>query len=190
MTQMIWQAAHHQKTGETTPPGTEIAPIIGEPIAARPQPDLDRLLSAVQQHETSEGDAVAAYRALALKASDPVLGSLLRMLVQDEEHHHRVLSVIGTELRTLVYTGVRPLDLPPRAVDPVVVDELRELATMEREGTKELRLLAEQSPTLLRGLAQLVLQLMALDSEKHELILEYVIKELQLAGPAPGQQQS
>jgi hypothetical protein len=182
MTQMIWQAAHHEQTGETTTPGPEIVPIVGEPIAARPHHDLDRLLSAVQEHEVSEIDAVAAYRALATDAPDPVVRGLLRMLVQDEEHHHRVLSAIGIELRTLANTGVRPLDLPPRPVEPEVVKKLRDLASMESEGAKDLLLLADQSPTLLRGLASLFLHLIALDSEKHELILQYVARELESAG--------
>ncbi len=182
MTQMIWQAEHHEHTGETTPPGKDMVPNVGEPIAARAQSDLDRLLSAVQGHEVSETEAIAAYRSLAREATDPVVRGLFHMLAQDEEHHHRVLSVIGMELRTLATAGIRPLDMPPRPTEPAVREQLRELASMEREGTKELRLLADQAPTLLRGLVSLLLQLIALDSEKHELILRYVIKELESAG--------
>jgi len=178
---MTWQASHHEHTGETTPPGTEMVPMIGEPIAIRPDPDLDRLLATAQRHEVSETGAVAAYRALARNATDPVIRGLLRMLVQDEEHHHRVLSVIGTELRTLANAGGRELDMPPRPGQPEALEQFRELASMERQGVKELRVLADQAPNLLRGLFSLLLRLIALDGEKHELILRHVIEELESA---------
>jgi hypothetical protein len=181
MTQMVWQATHHQHTGETTPPGTEMVPLVGEPIALRMHPDLDRLLSAIQAHEVSEFDAVAAYRDLVREATDPVIRSLLRMLVNDEEHHHRVLRAIAMELRAITSTGGREMTLPPRGVQPGAIESLRLLARKEGEGVRELRTLADQAPGLLGGLFSLLLGLIALDSEKHELILLFVVKELEQA---------
>jgi hypothetical protein len=166
---------------------TDGGPMTGEPIAQRPQHDLDRLLAAIQSHEGSEIDAVDAYRNLAREASDPVIRSLLHILVQDEEHHHRVLRAIAMELRAVVSTGGRELDVLPRAVEGGTTDSLRMLARREREGVTELRDLAKEAPTLLGGLFSLLLGLMALDSEKHELILLYVLKELEAAGRLPGQ---
>lgn len=181
MSQMIWQATHHPPAGETTPSGTEVAPLMGEPIAQRSHPDLDRLLIAIQSHEVSEIDAVAAYRDLAREASDPVIRSLLRMLVDDEEHHHRVLGAIAMELRAVRSAGGREITLPPREANSGAIETLRELALKEREGVRELRALAKQAPGLLGGLFSLLLGLIALDSEKHELILRYVVKELEEA---------
>lgn len=181
MTQMIWQATHHPHTGETTPPGTELAPLAGEPIALRPNPDLDRLLNAIQTHEIEEMDAVAAYRDLAYNATDPVIRSLLHMLVEDEEHHHRVLGAIAMELRAIESTGAREFNVPPRGGQTAAIEPLRKLARIEREGMMELQALARETPGLMGGLFSLLLGLIALDGQKHELILRYVIKELEQA---------
>jgi hypothetical protein len=179
MTQMVWQATHHSHTGETTPPGTDLVPLLGEPIAFRSHTDLEALLTAIQTHEVSEIVAVAAYRDLARDAADPVIRSLMRMLVSDEEHHHRVLRAIAMELRAVTSTGGREMILPPRGEQAETIESLRELASQEREGVRELRSLADQAPGLLGGLFSLLLGLIALDSEKHELILRYVVKELE-----------
>jgi hypothetical protein len=183
MTQMVWQATHHPHTGEATPPGKELVPLIGEPIAIRPSPDLDRLLTAMQAHEIEEMDAVVAYRDLARDTADPVVRSLLRMLVQDEEHHHRVFRAIAMDLRAVAASGGREMRLPPRGVPTEAVGLLRQYARQEREGTEELRALAHQAPGLMGGLFSVLLGLIALDGEKHELILRFVVKELEEARP-------
>lgn len=177
MTQMVWQATEHLHTGEPTPPGTELVPLVGEPIAIRPSPDLDRLLTAIQAHEIEEIDAVVAYRDLARETADPVVRSLLRMLVEDEEHHHRVFRAIAADIRAVAVSGGREIRLPPRGVPTEAVGLLRQYARQEREGTEELRALARQAPGLMGGVFSVLLGLIALDGEKHELILRFVLKE-------------
>jgi hypothetical protein len=181
MTQMIWQATHHPPTGEVTPPGNELAPLRGEPIALRRHPDLNRLLTVIQRHEIEEFDAIEAYRGLAYRATDPVMRSLMRMLVEDEEHHHRVLNAIAMELRALASSGGQELHALPGDMGSATLVQLRELAAHEGEGAKDLRALAAQTTPLLGGLLALLLGLIALDGEKHELILRHVLKELESA---------
>lgn len=41
-----------------------------------------------------------AYRRLAHATSDPVAGSLLRMLIEDEDRHHGLFHAIASYLRT------------------------------------------------------------------------------------------
>ena len=185
MTQMIWQATQHPHVGELMPPKKQLALTAGEPIAARPHPDLEGLLYAIQGHEASEIDAVDAYRDLARKARDPVVRGLMRMLVDDEEHHHRVLNAMAMELRAIASVGGREVRLPARGGEDVDIDALRLLADREKEGAGEMRSLAGQAPGLLGGLFALLLALMAFDSEKHELMLRYVVQEL---GGQSGQQ--
>ena len=71
--------------------------------------------------------------------------------------------------------------MPPRPGQPEALEQLRQLASLERQGVNDLRVLADQAPDLLRGLFSLLLRLVALDGEKHELILRYVIEELESA---------
>jgi hypothetical protein len=181
MTQMIWQASHHPHSREVTAPGAEVAPLTGEPIALRGDPDLDTLLAMIQRHAAEEMDAVAAYKDLAYRATDPVIRGLMRMLVDDEEHHHRVLNTIAMELRALASSGGREVQVPPRDMGTETVEELRTLATREGMGARELIALAEQTPSLLGGLFALLLKSMAHDSAKHELILRYIADELKAA---------
>jgi hypothetical protein len=181
MTQMIWQATHHPHTDEVTPTSNELIPTTGEPIALRGHPDLDRLLAVIQRHEIEELDAVEAYRGLARSATDPVIRSLMHMLVEDEEHHHRVLNAIAMELRALASSGGRELQVPPRDMGAATLEQLQELAAHEGAGVRDLQALAAQTPSLLGGLFSLLLGLIALDGAKHELILRYVVRELETA---------
>jgi hypothetical protein len=181
MTQMIWQATHHAHAGETTPPGMDVVPFAGEPIAVRPSPDLDRLLAAIQTHEIEEIDAVDVYRDLARETADPVIRGLLLMLVEDEEHHHRVFRAMAMSLTAIATSGGPEINLPPRGVPTEAIEPLRDYANKEREGVNKLRALAFQAPELFGGLFSLLLQLVALDGEKHEFILRFVVKELETA---------
>jgi Mn-containing catalase len=190
MTQMIWQATHHAHAGETTPPGIDVVPFEGEPIAVRPSPDLDRLLASIRAHEIEEIDAVAAYEGLARETADPVIRGLLRMLVEDEEHHHRVFRAMAMSLRAVATSASREINLPPRGVPTTAVEPLRKYAKQERETVDKLRALADQAPDLFGGLFALLLQLVALDGEKHELILRFVVKELEAARDIEGRSAS
>ena len=103
------------------------------------------------------------------------------MLLEDEEHHHRVLSGIGMNLRGLG-SGAHEQRMLPRAGTPTgSIDMLRRFARQEREGADELRRLAGEAPELFDGLFALLLNLIAMDGAKHELILRFVVQELQAA---------
>jgi hypothetical protein len=171
-TEMTWQAVRDPHDGDAIVERSDT------------QANLVRLVSAVEAHEIAELDAVAVYRELARAARDPVIGSLLRVLLDDEEHHHRVLNGIGMSLRGLA-SGTRerrmlPCDEPTSAS----LELLRRFARQEREGGDELRSLAREAPELFDGLFALLLNLMAIDSAKHELILRFVVRELEAAGGA------
>lgn len=143
---------------------------------------LGRLLGAIQAHEIAEIDALGVYRELARKSTDPVIASLLRVLLEDEEHHHRILRAIAMNLRA-VASGASARSLPPR--DPAAaeaIDVLRCFARQESDGADELRRLANQGNQLFGGLFALLLNLMAMDSMKHHMILRFIVQELESAG--------
>ena len=180
MTQMVWQATHHPHADDATAQQGALIALPDDASLARPSPDLDRLLEAIQSHEITEIDAVRFYRDLARETSDPVVGSLLRMLVDDEEHHHRVLRAISMNLRAAL-SGDRDARMPPRDVPATAIDPLRKFARQERDGAAALRTLAGEAPDLFGGLFSLLLNLIALDGEKHQLILQFVVQELEAA---------
>jgi hypothetical protein len=180
-TEMMWQAVRHPHAEDQNERNSQPAERDGEPNMERRQVDLARLVSAIQAHEIAEIDAVAAYRELASTATDPVIASLLRMLLADEEHHHRVLRGIGMNLAGLV-GGTPEQRMFPRAGTPAgSVEMLRQFARQERDGSQELRKLAREAPELFDGLFALLLNLIAIDGAKHELILRFVVQELEAA---------
>jgi len=191
-TEMMWQAVHHPHEGDGALGGRQLSgPADEETVGTIARPNLARLLAAIEAHEIAEIDAVAAYRELASTATDPVVRSLLRMLLEDEKHHHRVLSGIGMNLRGLA-SGAHEQRMFPRAGTlPGSLEMLRRFARQEREGADELRRLAGEAPELFDGLFALLLNLIAMDGAKHELILRFVAQELQAANDLtlePGEQ--
>jgi hypothetical protein len=146
---------------------------------------IARLIEVMQSHEIAELEAIAVYRDLARRTTDPVIAGLLHALLRDEEHHHRILRAIGMDLRA-VADGANPA--VPRPRDRAALESLELLqafARQEHDGAQELQRLANQAPALLGGLFALLLELMALDSTKHRMILLYIARELsgELAAP-------
>lgn len=181
-TEMMWQAVHHPHAEDENERNGQPDERDGKPSVGRRQLDLARLLSAIQAHEIAEIDAVAAYRELASTATDPVIVSLLRMLLEDEEHHHRILRGIGMNLSGLAHGAGEQRMFPRAGSPPGSVEMLRQFARQERDGSNELRKLACDAPELLDGLFALLLNLIAIDGAKHELILRFVVQELEGAG--------
>src|SRR6266571_3055704 len=84
--------------------GVSSTPTVAGPKSAAPATATADLkgawfISAIQSHEIAELDAIALYRDLAARATDPVIAGLLRVLLQDEERHHRILQAIGADSR-------------------------------------------------------------------------------------------
>ncbi len=164
--------------------GTSSTPGVAGPKTAAPATPADDLMgawfiSAIQSHEIAELDAIALYRDLAARATDPVIAGLLRVLLQDEERHHGILQAIGMDSRL---AGGRDRYASPRRQDAETgqsVDLLRNFARQERDGATELKRMANQAPQLVGEVFSLLLELMAMDSMKHEKILSFIVRELE-----------
>jgi hypothetical protein len=131
-------------------------------------------IGAIRSHEVAELDAIAVYRDLATRASDPVIAGLLRVLLRDEQRHHGILQAIGMQ------SGAAARHAPPGDQDPTAdsLTLLNSFARQERDGADELRRLARQAPELVGDVFSLLLELMAMDSLKHERILSFIAREL------------
>jgi rubrerythrin len=155
------------------------------PIALEPPPQsaVERFLTALESHVGEEAEAVEAYRRLGDQTPDPVVRFLLRLVVEDENRHHRVLErMVGSLRSSLTWTpdldglpNTSPTSKPAPAES---IAAARAFVDLEHEESRELRRLAHEEQRLGGGLYALLLEMMALDSEKHERIMRFIAGRL------------
>jgi hypothetical protein len=148
----------------------------------RPGRSDEHLLAQVETHIKAEAADLEVYRNLAT-SPDPVTAELMRMVAEDEERHHDLLKRLAVRLRDDLNWESTPGALPAdNGADPRVrgnADSMREFARHEHQGVHHLEALAREARDLQRPLAALLLYSMALDSQKHELVLGYVADRLE-----------
>jgi hypothetical protein len=140
---------------------------------------VEWLLDAVERHALAEQDALMQYEYLRTASGDPVVALVMQLILEDEERHHGLLKRIEATLRdALEWThspAALPISVPPRLPIP---DELVETANAlikeERAGARYLRDLAQQEKPVSGGLQGLLIEMMAMDSEKHARLLQFV----------------
>jgi hypothetical protein len=160
-----------------------LVPEVMVPVPAAPVPadrsPLERLQDTFTAHVGAETATVTAYRQLADTAQDPVLALLMQMVVDDEARHHGLLDRMAARLKaSLEWTKVARA-LPTGAEDtgaptPGLVAGLETYAQQDEEGARHLRRLAAEHADLYDGLFGLILETMALYSDKHARILRYL----------------
>jgi rubrerythrin len=169
-------------------PSRTAAPLVeayfGVPIKTEqthgPEPGtIEWLLNAVERHTSAEADALAQYEQLAQASGDPVVALVMRLILDDEERHHGLLKRIEVSLRDALEWTHSPTALPGAASpeQPLAVDlpeVARALVAEEKTGVRILRELAEREKQISGGLHSLLLEMMAMDSEKHARMLHFV----------------
>ena len=145
---------------------------------------MEWLLEAVERHASAEQDALAEYEFVAEASADPVIALVMRLILEDEERHHGLLRRIEATLRDALNWTHSPAALPevalpqqPLSRDLVAIT--RNLVDEERTGARMMRNLAEQEKGIDAGLDSLLLEMMAMDSEKHARLLEFVQRRLE-----------
>lgn len=161
-------------------------PLVGTFGAEPAEALVKRLYDTIQRHIQAETDALSQYDRIAEESGDPVIALVMRLVLQDEERHHGLLERIANSLRDALdwthssdalpmgkpYTGERAAALA--SVTHALVEE-------EKHGAKALRNLAQQERKIADGLHSLLLEMMALDSEKHAHLLQFVEQRLRSA---------
>jgi hypothetical protein len=150
---------------------------------------VERLLDAVRRHVQAETDALGHYQRIAEDSGDPVIALVMRLVLQDEERHHGLLQRIADSLHDALEWSHSPGALPlgervPASRAAGLANVAHELIDEERQGAKALRQLANQERGIADGLHSLLLEMMALDSEKHAHLLQYVERRLRSAARA------
>jgi rubrerythrin len=145
---------------------------------------FERLLSAMEQHVRGEASALGHYEQLAGATKDPAVELVMRLILEDEERHHGLLARIAATLRDALYWTHSPDALPSSRTpqEPLPGEWLnlvRALIHEERDGARALRDLAARERGINDGLDSLLLEMMALDSEKHARLLRFVERRLE-----------
>jgi nucleotide-binding universal stress UspA family protein len=150
---------------------------------------VERLLDTIEAHTNAESASLRAYHDLAERTPDPLARLLMGMVLADEERHHTLLQRMAISLRDDINwthsSGALPIEPPAGQVAMDVIEATRERIREEQEGVRHARELARGQRGLYDGLFELLLQVMAADSEKHERILRFVLKRLEAAETAP-----
>jgi len=143
-------------------------------------PDHDFELDAIsllKDHGQREGAALASYQRLADDASDEGIQYLVRLILEDEERHHRVILEMLNQLHSVVWeVELRP-SVPGvvKPLDPALLEATRQLLAMEKADAKELRRLRKELRHGPRSsLLPLLVNLMIHDTAKHIEILGFI----------------
>jgi rubrerythrin len=153
-------------------------PIETQPHSAR-QGSVEWLLDAVERHAIAEQDALAQYEYLRTASEDPVIALVMQLILEDEERHHGLLKRIETTLRDAVDWTHSPDALPEptppqQPVTKSLVDTANALIKEEHTGAHYLRDLAHRNKDVSSGLQSLLIEMMAMDSDKHARLLQFV----------------
>lgn len=136
------------------------------------------VLDALNSHVLNEKDLLADYAGAAQGAMDPDVRYLLDLILEDETRHHRIFLEMANALRGAQgWQRVEPSvpDRSHRALAPDVRQLTGRLLAAERADRRELRALRRRlRPVADTTLWSLLVDLMALDTEKHLRILKTI----------------
>lgn len=140
---------------------------------------VEWLLDAIERHANAEQDALDQYESLAALSGDPVIALVMRLILDDEARHHGLLKRIEATLRDALEWTHSPAALPKFGIpQQPVAKELaaaaQALIEEERTGARYLREVAHLEKGIDGGLHSLLLEMMALDSDKHAQLLQFV----------------
>jgi bacterioferritin (cytochrome b1) len=140
------------------------------------------LVGMLVTHGEQEGAILERYRRFAEHSASPAIRYLVRLILEDEERHHRVLAELANAIAWEA-SPVTPLGSVPdldHGPDSEFVAETKALLDTEQADIRELRklrrrLAAYQDTTLWA----LLVDLMLLDTEKHVHILRFITSHME-----------
>jgi hypothetical protein len=137
------------------------------------------LVDMLQRHGTEEGALLERYQRFAEEASLPAVRYLVRLIIEDESRHHRLLAELANAI-AWGWSGNSPVRVPPELAttagsDGQLAQETMELLGFEKKDKEELRRLRRE----LRDyedttLWALIIDIMLQDTEKHARILTFI----------------
>jgi rubrerythrin len=154
-------------------------PLAVEPDRGPRSGSVEWLLDAVERHATGEQDALGVYVEIGRVSRDPAISLVMGLILDDEERHHGLLRRIESSLRDALNWTRSPSSLPDTTTpqEPVtseLAQVVRVLIDEEHTGARHLRELAKHEKGIGSGLHSLLLEMMAMDSDKHARLLQFV----------------
>src|SRR5690242_15181139 len=108
---------------------------------------VEWLLDAVERHANAEQDALDQYAQIGAASGDPVIAFVMRLILQDEQRHHRLLKRMQATLTDALNWTHSPDALPQAGAPPQMpttelAHAVRALIDEEHSGAGYLRKLA------------------------------------------------
>ena len=143
-----------------------------------PNPESEaRILETLRYHDQREGIVLAAYRRLVDECTDEGIQYLGRLIIEDEERHHRLIGEMANRIESWIHGTEIESSTPSIAatVDPELLDATHQLIALEHQDAKELRTLEHElrySPAT--SLLPFLVKLMLEDTARHIEILHFI----------------
>ena len=139
------------------------------------------LVDFLTSHESREKETLAGYRRLAETLPTPDLRYVARLILLDEEHHHRLFGDLGQTVFAFDDLAARGMPVPPISgeADPAVRQNTEEslesfIALEEQERADLERLAAGLEPSRDTTLWSLLVRIMREDTERHLQLLRFM----------------
>jgi rubrerythrin len=141
------------------------------------------LVDTVQRHVREEAASIQTYARLADESRDPMVALVMQLLVEDEVRHHAMFERIAASLQDRLSWASESRSVPADSApaDRSQSETLRLLHSLEEEehvGAQALRRLARQARRSDECTSCLLLEAMAMDSEKHAHLLRLLSEQL------------
>ena len=156
------------------------------PIVEEQPPLSEQLRRVIRGHMAAEERSLEEYKELRDRTGDPMIQSLMREVLTDEEHHHAMLNRLAEQFEYELEPKRDGAPLPAGAPTKTAgrngaLEAVKVLARHERDGARKLRGVAKANTEVHHGLFALLLETMAMDSLKHERILRFVARRMEEA---------
>ena len=135
------------------------------------------LYDALLDHEREESEVIAEYEAFAESSPSQAVRYLIRMVLDDEKRHHRVLSELANAVRadaTFDRSGTRVPFLDVHRHDQSLLHATDRFIAIERKDRAELKRLARKVGRVGGELDAFVIGLLQSDTQRHIRILRFI----------------
>jgi hypothetical protein len=138
--------------------------------------DEHELVEWITRHGREEGELLERYEAVVVRSASPATRYLVRLILEDERRHHRLLAEIADAIAwgTLTSPGPAVPRLGEPDTDAEVVAETKALLALEKRDRAELRKLRRRLRSYSGTLWPLLVDVMLHDTDKHTRILEFI----------------
>lgn len=129
---------------------------------------------ALEGHVKAEEQALQSYERL-LTVQDPIVSLIANLILEDERHHHALLQQTAQRMQDPAYWTTRAQEIGRQIPEEVALRAERGVAgliQLEGDGARHLQALAKKYLKSADISAHAVTTWMALDSKKHQALLQ------------------